>query len=152
MSMPGFHYRLGCHSCIIRSPLYSLYAADLRDPRIHLPGWSRAGRCFLDVVAILSEEDFTRIQSDRAAQREWAAALSSPQTVVGFPEWRGREVFVVPDPVCPFCGGEIEVVAFERAYESDESWLRAQRQRRAPDAEPLSPPTDVDQNQARGSG
>jgi hypothetical protein len=130
VSMPGFHYRLVCHACIVRSPLYSLYAADMRDPRIALPGWSRAGRCFLHVIAVLSEEDFTRIQSDRAAQRELAATLSSSQAVVGFPEWRGREVVVVPDPVCPFCGGGVEVVAFERADESDESWERAERQRR----------------------
>jgi hypothetical protein len=122
--MPGFGYRLVCHACGVRSPLYSLYAADMRDPRLSLPGWSRAGRCFLHVVAVLQEEEFDRIRSDRAAQRELAARLSSPQTVVGFPEWQGEEVAVVPEPVCPFCGGGIEVVAFQKAYESDESWER----------------------------
>lgn len=131
MSMPGFHYRLVCNACGVRSPLYSLYAADMRDPRIALPGWSRQGRCFLHVIAIFPEEVFARIQSDRAAQRELAATLSSPQAVIGFPEWRGKDVVVVPEPTCPFCSGKIEIVAFEKAYESDESW----EQRKASAAE-----------------
>jgi hypothetical protein len=128
--MPGFQYRLVCYSCGVRSPLYSLYAADMRDPRIGLPGWSRACRCWLHVVAVLPAEGFDRIRSSRAAQRELAAAISSPQAVVGFPEWMGETVKVVPDPVCPFCGGPVEVVAFQRADESDETWERQVRERR----------------------
>jgi hypothetical protein len=137
VSMPGFHYRLVCHACVVRSPLYSLYAADMRDPRIGLPGWSRAGRCFLHIVAVMQEDEFARIQSDRAAQRDLASKLSSPQAVIGFPEWRGKEVVVVPEPLCPFCGGAIEVVAFAKAEESDESWQEQECRRAA--AEPSAP-------------
>ncbi len=119
--MPGFHYRLVCHACGVRSSLYPVYTATMFDTRVVLPGWSQVGRCFLEVIAVLRREEFDRIQTDRSAQRELAAKLSSPQAVVGFPEWQGKVVAVVPEPVCPYCGGAIEVLAFEKADEPDES-------------------------------
>jgi hypothetical protein len=53
MSMPGFDYRLVCHACGVRSPLYPLDADDMHDTRVVLPGWSRVGRRFLEVIAVL---------------------------------------------------------------------------------------------------
>jgi hypothetical protein len=63
MSMPGFHYRLVCHACGVRSSLYPLDTADMFDTRVVLPRSSQVGRCFLEVIAVLREEEFDRIHT-----------------------------------------------------------------------------------------
>jgi len=116
MSMPGFRYGFRCPACGEGSDDYPAYVFPaIFEPCLILPAWSRELRCYGEVILRVSQEERQRLERDQAARNEFAARLSSPALTVGSPQLSAtaeRDYFsvkVTPAPVCPFCGGSVEV-------------------------------------------
>ncbi len=116
MSMPGFRYGFSCSACGEGSEDYPAFVfPNLFDPQMILPFWSRELRCYGEVILYVNEEKRRRLEQDYDAQVALAATLSSPAMTVGVPrlssdaDRRALAVHVTPTPVCPICGGPVEV-------------------------------------------
>jgi hypothetical protein len=116
VSMPGFRYGFFCSACGEGSEDYPAFVfPNLFDPQIILPSWSRELRCYGEVILCLTQEQRQRLEQDHEARVALAASLSSPAMTVGSPrlfsnaDGSNLAVDVTPAPICPLCGGPVEV-------------------------------------------